>query len=121
MRSKIELREGLGKTFSMLSKRSTHSTTTTASRPNENTNASSASLLIFCTKQSIHYIGRVDIEAMDRYARWRAKDGWAWIKEIELLRQFFEFCRNREWTSKNPARGLKRPILREANDIVPYT
>jgi site-specific recombinase XerD len=75
----------------------------------------------FCNNQSIHYVDRVDIETMDRYARWRAKEGWAWIKEIELLRQFFEFCRDREWTSKNPARSLKRPILREANDIVPYT
>lgn len=75
----------------------------------------------FCTNESIHYLDRIDVEAMDRYALWRAKDGWAWIKEIELLRQFFEFCRDREWTAKNPARTLKRPILREANDIVPYT
>ena len=75
----------------------------------------------FCEKQSIHYVDAIHVEAMDRYALWRAKDGWAWIKEIELLRQFFEFCRDREWTSKNPARSLKRPILHEANDIVPYS
>ena len=40
---------------------------------------------------------------MDRYTIWRTKSGWAWIKEVELLRQFFEFCRDREWTGKNPA------------------
>ena len=78
-------------------------------------------LVGFCAKESIHYIDSVYVEAMDRYALWRAKGGWAWIKEIELLRQFFEFCRDREWTAKNPARSLKRPILHEANDIVPYT
>jgi len=75
----------------------------------------------FCARESIHHVDSVNVEAMDRYARWRDKDGWVWIKEIELLRQFFEFCRDREWTSKNPARSLKRPILIEANDIVPYT
>ncbi|HLG99486.1 MAG TPA: tyrosine-type recombinase/integrase [Bryobacteraceae bacterium] len=78
-------------------------------------------LLEFCNKESIHFGDRIDVEAMDRYALWRAKGGWAWIKEIELLKQFFEFCRDREWTTKNPARSLKRPILREANHIVPYT
>jgi integrase len=78
-------------------------------------------LIDFCEKESIHYVDAVHVEAMDRYALWRAKGGWAWIKEIELLRQFFEFSRDREWTTKNPPRSLKRPILREANDIVPYT
>jgi len=75
----------------------------------------------FCGSESIHFVERVNVETMDRYANWRSKGGWAWIKEIELLRQFFEFCRDREWTSKNPARALKRPVLREANDVVPYT
>jgi len=58
---------------------------------------------------------------MDAYSSWRAKTGWTWLKEIELLRQFFEFCRDREWIGKNPARGLQRPKIVEANDIVPYT
>ena len=75
----------------------------------------------FCTSDSIHYLEQVNIEVMDRYRLWRNKTNWTWIKEIELLRQFFEFCRDREWTPKNPAKSLKRPILKEANDVVPYT
>src|SRR5262249_18232135 len=58
---------------------------------------------------------------MDGYALWRNKVNWTWIKEIEILRQFFVFCIEREWTSKNPAKSLKRPRLREANDVVPFT
>jgi site-specific recombinase XerD len=58
---------------------------------------------------------------MDRYSQFRNKTNWTWIKEIELLRQFFEFCRDREWTTKNPGRSLRRPVMREANDVVPYT
>jgi site-specific recombinase XerD len=75
----------------------------------------------FCTTAEIHYLDRVRLEDMDRYALWRNKENWTWVKEVELLRQFFEFCRDREWTTKNPARGLKRPIMIEANDVVPYT
>jgi len=79
------------------------------------------SLASFCETASLHYVDQIGVEAMDRYALARARTGWAWIKEIELLRQFFEFCRDREWTTKNPARSLKRPVLREANNVVPYT
>ena len=58
---------------------------------------------------------------MDSYALWRDKENWTWIKEVEILRQFFEFCRDRDWVSRNPAKALKRPTMREANDVVPYT
>jgi len=75
----------------------------------------------FCDRRSITYLDGINVETMDRYAAWRQAANWTWIKEIELLRQFFEFCRDREWTTRNPARCLKRPIMREANDIVPYT
>jgi site-specific recombinase XerD len=75
----------------------------------------------FCASHSVRYLDQVNVEAMDRYTLWRNKTNWTWIKEIELLRQFFDFCRDREWTSKNPAKSLRRPILKEANDIVPYT
>ena len=74
----------------------------------------------FCAKEGVTFVDSANVETMDRYAAWRGTAGWAWIKEIELLRQFFEFCRDREWTSKNPAKSLKRPVLREANDVVPY-
>jgi site-specific recombinase XerD len=75
----------------------------------------------FCADASIRYLDQINVETMDRYSSWRAKGGWAWIKEVELLTQFFEFCRDREWTAKNPARSLKRPRMIEANNIVPYT
>jgi site-specific recombinase XerD len=78
-------------------------------------------LLDFCADASIRYLDQVNVETMDRYSLWRTKSGWAWIKEVELLRQFFEFCRDREWTAKNPARSLKLPRMTEANNILPYT
>jgi len=61
------------------------------------------------------------VARIDGYALWRNKTNWTWIKEIEILRQFFTFCIDREWRRKNPARALKRPRLLEANDVVPFT
>jgi integrase len=75
----------------------------------------------YCTDRSLGRVDQINVEAMDGYRLWRNKTNWTWIKEIEILRQFFSFCIDREWTTKNPARALKRPRLVEANDVVPYT
>jgi len=75
----------------------------------------------FCSNETARYVDQVGVETMDRYAEWRAKEGWAWNKEVELLTQFFGFCRDRGWIATNPAKSLKRSVLFEANDVVPYT
>jgi site-specific recombinase XerD len=75
----------------------------------------------YCTAESIRFVDQIMVETMDGYAIWRNKNNWTWIKEIEILRQFFAFCIDREWTRKNPAKALKRPQLLEANDVEPFT
>jgi len=74
-----------------------------------------------CERKVLRYVDQIGVESMDSYALWRNKENWTWIKEIEILRQFFEFCRDRDWTRTNPAKALKRPRLLEANDVVPFT
>jgi site-specific recombinase XerD len=78
-------------------------------------------LVNFCDQIEIRYVDQVTIETMDRYTLSRQRSKWAWIKEIEVLRQFFDFCRDRDWTTRNPANSLKRPRIQEANQVVPYT
>jgi site-specific recombinase XerD len=75
----------------------------------------------YCARHSMEYLDQVSVEALDGYSRGRAKENWTWLKELELLRQFFNFCIDREWTTKNPAKKLRRPQLLEANDVQPYT
>jgi site-specific recombinase XerD len=75
----------------------------------------------FCTQRSLGRVDQINVEVIDGYRLWRNKTNWTWIKEIEILRQFFSFCIDREWTSRNPAKSLKRPKLLEANDVKPYT
>jgi site-specific recombinase XerD len=75
----------------------------------------------YCEGEQLKHVHQITIETMDGYALWRNKENWTWIKEIEILRQFFAFCVDREWIRKNPAKALTRPRLLEANDVVPYS
>jgi site-specific recombinase XerD len=75
----------------------------------------------YCAREPVRYVDQISIERLDGYALWRNKTNWTWIKEIEILRQFFEFCRDREWTRRNLAKVLKRPRLLEANSVEPFT
>lgn len=59
---------------------------------------------IFCAQAEIHHVDRVQTEDMDRYAFGRYKENWTWRKEAELVIHFFEFCRDRGWTTTNQRR-----------------
>ena len=73
----------------------------------------------FWQSYPLTYVDQADVEAMDSYAVTRNMLR-SWNKDVELLVQLFEFCRDRDWTTNNPARALRIPKL-EANDVVPYT
>ena len=74
----------------------------------------------YCARESFQYVDQMTLESLDKYSLRRSKENWRWIKEIEVLRQFFSFCIDREWTTKNPAKNLVRPKLLEANDVKPF-
>jgi hypothetical protein len=54
----------------------------------------------YCERGPVRYVDQIGVETLDGYPLWRNKQNWAWIKEIEILRQFFEFCREREWPER---------------------
>ena len=60
---------------------------------------------------------------MDGYAVWRNKDNWTWIKEIEILRQFFAFCsRNSRVDPQESGESAETPAFAGGgNDVVPFT
>jgi site-specific recombinase XerD len=78
-------------------------------------------LMEYCARESWRYVDQITVESLDGYTLWRNKTNWTWIKEIEILRQFFGFCIEREWTRRNPAKALKRPRLLDANDVEPFS
>src|SRR5665213_1052556 len=73
----------------------------------------------FCAREQITYVDQVTLETMDRYVMSR-KGIKTWTKDVELLRQLFEFCRDRDWTTRNPAKALRLPRVLQANDAVPF-
>jgi integrase len=66
-------------------------------------------------------IGDFSITDLDSY---RASRGIALItsvKELETLRQFWEFCTVRGWSKINIAKQIKTPRIGDQNTVVPYT
>jgi site-specific recombinase XerD len=75
----------------------------------------------YCERHGLRFLPEVTLEALDAYVIERRKLTATWVKEIEILRQFFRFCNKRKWTDENPAADFERPRLPERDNIVPYT
>lgn len=74
-----------------------------------------------CRREGIEFLDELAPEHMDRYAQARGRKSWGWVKELELIRQFFDFAVEREWVKRNPAKALRAPRPLEPNDVRPYT
>lgn len=75
----------------------------------------------FCDVEEIDSLDEIGTEKLDRF---RAGRGIAQItasKELEILRLFFGFCIDRDWTRENPAKKIKLPRNIKPNEVVPFT
>jgi integrase len=66
-------------------------------------------------------IDEFSVEDIDAYRTSRDICAVTWVKELEILRQFFEHCRVREWVDTNPAAAVDRPKNIKVAEVVPYT
>jgi site-specific recombinase XerD len=57
----------------------------------------------------------------DRSRELASKLATADIRTIETLRQFFGFCKERNWTDDNPAKRIKSAKNIKTAEVVPYT
>jgi site-specific recombinase XerD len=78
-------------------------------------------LLSYCGNRALQHVEEITLEALDGYVLERRRATATWLKEIEILRQFFSFCQKRSWIQANPAAEIERPRLPEREPIVPYT
>jgi integrase len=79
-------------------------------------------LVDWTQQQGLVLINELTTEILDHYQIARGtRSNWTKVKEIELLRQFLNFCLKRKWCEDNPAVNLVRPKIHEANDVEPYT
>lgn len=74
-----------------------------------------------CQTTGLHDLSDVTVEALDGYRAARELSRVTAQKELETLRQFFSFCRERNWTDDNPARRIKSAKNVKPAEVVPYT
>jgi integrase/recombinase XerD len=68
----------------------------------------------WCELEGHETFDRLDVDAIREYrATWKWAGATA-SRRVERLRTFFNFCVESEWIAKNPAKGLRPPIVRAA-------
>lgn len=75
----------------------------------------------YCSQAGLEDVAEVGVEHVDAYRAGRKLARTTAQKELETLRQFFAFCRERNWTGDNPARRIKAPKGTKPADVTPYT
>jgi len=66
-------------------------------------------------------VDEIRVEDIDALRSYRPIAAVTWIKYLEILRQFFEFCIKRKWIEDNPAKGAVRPKNIKQTEAEPYT
>ncbi|MGA3099689.1 MAG: tyrosine-type recombinase/integrase [Bryobacteraceae bacterium] len=72
-------------------------------------------------KRGLRSMDEIGVEDIDAYHASRTISGVTWLKELEILRQFFQFCIVRKWADENPAAGVEKPKNLKLTEVVPYT
>jgi integrase len=77
-------------------------------------------LLSWCDQQQLTALSALSVTRVDDFREtWTDGPGYA-VKNVERLRAFFQFCVDRDWIARNPAKALKirQPRL---TPTLPYT
>jgi len=78
-------------------------------------------LVDFCETEKQDSLQELKAETLDRFRGTRKLAPITAGKELEILRVFFGFCMDRDWTKENPARRIKLPRNLKPNEVIPYT
>jgi site-specific recombinase XerD len=74
----------------------------------------------FAKSRGISFVDEWDLDALDDYKLTRQLCSLSWQKELQLLRTFFEFCLDRDWSERNPAKKMKMPPDPKPKPRQPY-
>src|SRR5579864_929888 len=75
----------------------------------------------FGSGRGIAFVDEWNLDALDDYRLTRPLCSLSWQKELQLLRTFFEFCLDRDWIERNPAKKMKMPPDPKPKPREPYT
>jgi integrase/recombinase XerC len=73
------------------------------------------------TTRGLHEVDQFTVEDIDALRSFRTTSAVTWVKYLEILRQFFQFCLVRKWIEDNPAACVERPKNLKPNDVEPYS
>ncbi len=80
-----------------------------------------AHLKKFCEGATLFTLEEITVEQLDAYRASRDLGRITAQKELETLRQFFGFCRDRGWIKDNPAKRIRSARNVKPAEVVPYT
>jgi integrase len=75
----------------------------------------------YCDRAHINGLDQITTELIDGYRASRKLSPVTASKELQTLKQFFEFCRDREWIVRSPAKPIKPPRNVKSREVRPYT
>jgi site-specific recombinase XerD len=75
----------------------------------------------FCAFRRIDSISELTADSLDAFRAGRALKPITSSKELQLLRQFCGFCKDRQWAADNVAAHIKSPRNIKPNDVEPFT
>jgi integrase/recombinase XerC len=75
----------------------------------------------FCEKNSIDDVREFTLDNLDRFRAGRDIALITSSKELQLLRQFCDYCKDRDWMKENIAKKIRSPRNIRPNDVEPFT
>jgi integrase/recombinase XerC len=75
----------------------------------------------FCEANAVDSLEELTTERLDMFRAAREVRQSTAVKELAILRTFFRFCFDREWTNENPAKKITAPRNLKPNEVVPFT
>ena len=78
-------------------------------------------LEVFCGARNVDSVGELTADHLDAFRAQRDLKPVTSSKELQLLRQFCGFCKDRHWLRENVAARIKSPRNIKPNDVEPFS
>lgn len=75
----------------------------------------------YCEGAGLRDMGEITVDTLDVYRAGRELARTTAQKELETLRQFFGYCRDRDYVKENPAARIKSARNVKPAEVAPYT
>ena len=75
----------------------------------------------YCEAHDVEWTSELSTDVLDAFRASRSLKPITSIKELQLLRQFCGFCKDRRWLEENVAKRIRPPRNIRPNDVEPFS